>query len=53
MAMESTIKETGESLVQMQQVTKRFGEATAVSDITLDVPKGAIMGMVYLVDLKF
>ena len=44
--MESTIKETGESLVQMQQVTKRFGEATAVSDITLDVPKGAIMGFI-------
>lgn len=44
--MESTIKETGESLVQMQQVTKRFGEATAVSDITLDVPKGAILGFI-------
>lgn len=35
-----------EFLVQMQGVSKRFGEATAVSDITLDVPKGTIMGFI-------
>ncbi len=33
-------------LVQIQHVTKQFGDATAVSDITLDVPKGAIIGFI-------
>jgi len=35
-----------ESLVQIQGVSKRFGETTAVSDITLDVPKGTIFGFI-------
>ncbi len=35
-----------EILVHMQRVTKRFGEATAVADITLDVPKGSILGFI-------
>jgi len=34
------------TLVKLQGVSKRFGEATAVSDITLDVPKGAILGFI-------
>jgi len=35
-----------EMLVQMRGVTKRFGEATAVANITLDVPRGAILGFI-------
>jgi ABC-2 type transport system ATP-binding protein len=41
--IESDSKET---LVQLRGVSKQFGEVTAVSDITLDVPKGAILGFI-------
>ena len=37
---------SAETLVQLSGVSKRFGEATAVADITLDVPKGAIIGFI-------
>jgi ABC-2 type transport system ATP-binding protein len=32
--------------IQLQQLTKRFGARTAVSDVTLDVPVGSVYGLV-------
>ena len=35
-----------ETVIQMRDVTKRFGEVSAVKDITLDVPQGGIFGFI-------
>ncbi|MFL5679729.1 MAG: ABC transporter ATP-binding protein [Chloroflexota bacterium] len=32
--------------IRMDSVTKRFGSLTAITDITLDVPRGTILGMI-------
>ena len=38
--------ENQETVIQMRDVTKRFGEVSAVKDITLDVPQGGIFGFI-------
>ena len=38
--------ENQEKVIQMRDVTKRFGEVSAVKDITLDVPQGGIFGFI-------
>ena len=35
-----------ETVIKMRDVTKRFGEVAAVSNITLDVPQGGIFGFI-------
>ncbi len=44
--LESPTQDKVVTLVQMENVTKQFGDATAVADITLNVPKGAIIGFI-------
>jgi ABC-2 type transport system ATP-binding protein len=38
--------ENKEAVIKMRDVTKRFGDVSAVSDITLDVPQGGIFGFI-------
>ena len=38
--------ETQETVIQMRDVTKRFGELAAVNNISLDVPQGGIFGFI-------
>ena len=35
-----------ETVVQMREVSKRFGEVNAVDNVTLDVPQGSIFGFI-------
>ncbi len=35
-----------ESVIQMRDVSKRFGKINAVDNVSLDVPKGAIFGFI-------
>ena len=35
-----------EAVVQMREVSKRFGEVKAVDNVTLDVPQGSIFGFI-------
>jgi ABC-2 type transport system ATP-binding protein len=35
-----------EAVVQMREVSKRFGEIKAVDNVTMDVPKGSIFGFI-------
>jgi len=35
-----------QSVVQMREVTKRFGEVNAVDNVSLDVPQGSIFGFI-------
>lgn len=43
---EISISDPAGSLVEMKNVTKRFGETKAVDDITLEVPEGSIFGFI-------
>ena len=38
--------ENQETVIQMRDVTKCFGEVSTVKDITLDVPQGDIFGFI-------
>ena len=38
--------ENQETVIQMRDVTKRFGEVAAVNNISLDVPQGGIFGFI-------
>jgi ABC-type transporter Mla maintaining outer membrane lipid asymmetry ATPase subunit MlaF len=40
------VTENQETVIQMRDVTKCFGEVSAVKDITLDVPQGGIFGFI-------
>ena len=40
------MSENKEAVIKMRDVTKRFGEVSAVKDITLDVPQGGIFGFI-------
>lgn len=37
---------TEDTVIQFQNVTKRFGKVTALADISLAVPKGAVVGLI-------
>jgi branched-chain amino acid transport system ATP-binding protein len=37
---------TGEAILQVRNVSKRFGGLQAVSDVTFDLPKGQILGLI-------
>ncbi len=39
-------KSNGESVVEFESVTRRFGAALALNDVSLRVPKGAVFGLV-------
>jgi ABC-2 type transport system ATP-binding protein len=42
----ANVTENQENVIKMRGVTKRFGNVAAVSDITLDVPRGGIFGFI-------
>ena len=35
-----------DAVVQMRDVTKKFGDVTAIDNLTLDVPQGTIYGFI-------
>ena len=43
--MESTIESTREPIIEIQSVSKTFGDFKALNDISLDIEKGTIFGL--------